>query len=259
MEKATREAKVHTSWVNPNEAYDTAVRRFVEGILDPRRSKRFLESLAAVAGKMAYFGRLNSLAQTLVKLTAPGVPDLYQGCELWDLSLVDPDNRRPVDYDLRRRLLDDLRARVGAGDRAALAADLLATAADGRVKLYVTSEALSLRRERPGLFAGAEYLPLEAEGAQVAHVVAFARRGAGAEAVTVVPRLCLRLAGGEQRPPLGELWGETWLHLPHAAPGARYIERHTGAALSVGERDGQAGLWMREVLATFPVALLERG
>ncbi|NTU85200.1 MAG: malto-oligosyltrehalose synthase, partial [Chloroflexales bacterium] len=209
MEKATREAKVHTSWVNPNEAYDAAVRRFVEGILDPRRSKRFLESLAALAERAAYFGRFNSLAQTLIKLTAPGVPDIYQGCELWDLSLVDPDNRRSVDYSLRQRLLAELQERMGEGDLAGLAADLLQSAADGRVKLYVTYGALCLRRERPGLFTGSEYLPLGAEGERAAHVVAFARRGAGGEAVSVAPRLCLGLAGGERRPPVGELWGNT--------------------------------------------------
>lgn len=257
MEKATREGKVHTSWVNPNESYDAAVRRFVEGVLDPRRSTRFLESLAGLAGTVAYFGRFNSLAQTLVKLTAPGVPDLYQGTELWDLSLVDPDNRRPVDYGRRRRLLAELRRR-GEKNRGTLAAELLAEAEDGRIKLYLVERALGLRREEPELFAAGAYLPLEAAGAAAAHVVAFGRQSDGAEALTVVPRLSLTLAGGEQRPPTGELWGDTWLCLPHAEAGARYVDRLTGAALMVGERDGQAGVALHEVLATFPVALLVR-
>ncbi len=258
MEKATREAKVHTSWVNPSAAYDEAVRRFVEGVLDPRRSGRFLESLAAFATHVAYFGRFNSLAQTLIKLTAPGVPDVYQGSELWDLSLVDPDNRRPVDYELRARLLAELRQRRATGGQAALAAELLAGAEDGRVKLYLLAEALGLRREAPGLFAGGAYLPLEAVGEQAAHAVAFARRGGGAEAVVVTPRLCLRLAAGERRPPTGELWGETWLALPHAEAGARYVDRLTGATLTAGERGGQVGLALREVLGALPVALLLR-
>jgi (1->4)-alpha-D-glucan 1-alpha-D-glucosylmutase len=258
MEKATREAKVHTSWVNPNEAYDAAVRRFVEGVLDPRRSGRFLESLAVFAGRVAYFGRWNSLAQTLIKLTAPGVPDLYQGCELWDLSLVDPDNRRPVDYTLRRRLLGQLRRRIAAGKAAALAAELLERAEDGRAKLYVTHAALALRREQPALFAEGAYLPLAAEGERAAHAVAFARAHGGAEAVIVAPRLSLRLAGGEPRPPLGELWGDTWLPLGGAEPGTRYVDQLTGAVLTAGERDGRASVHLGEVLASFPVALLVR-
>jgi (1->4)-alpha-D-glucan 1-alpha-D-glucosylmutase len=258
MEKATREAKVHTSWINPSEAYDSAVRRFVEGILDPRRSGRFLEDLASFSRPVAYFGRINSLAQTLIKLTAPGVPDIYQGTELWDLSLVDPDNRRPVDYGLRARLLAELRERAAAG-RGALAAELLAASDDeGRIKLYVVQEALALRQERPALFAQGDYLPLGAAGERAEHAVAFARRHGGDELITVAPRLPLRLAGGELRPPLGELWGDAWLALPHAAEGARYRDRLTGTALVVEALDGTPGLRMSEALETFPVALLER-
>ncbi len=257
MEKATREAKVYTSWVNPNEAYDTAMRRFVTGMLDPRRSKRFLESLAAFSRRAAYFGRFNSLAQTLVRLTAPGVPDLYQGTELWDLSLVDPDNRRPVDYALRVRLLAELRAQAAA-DLPGLAAELLEHAEDGRIKLHVVQAALALRRARPELFAEGAYLPLAAQGERAEHVVAFARRRHDDEALCVVPRLCFGLAGGEQRPPVGALWGDTVLALPHAAPGATYRDRLTGATHTVAEHNGGMGLALRELLARFPVALLER-
>jgi (1->4)-alpha-D-glucan 1-alpha-D-glucosylmutase len=257
MEKATREAKVHTSWINPNEAYDTAVRRFVEGVLDPRRSGRFLEDLASFSRPVAYFGRINSLAQTLIKLTAPGVPDIYQGTELWDLSLVDPDNRRPVDYGLRARLLAELRER--AADPGALAAELLAASDDeGRIKLYVIAAALGLRRERPALFAAGDYLPLVAAGERAEHAVAFARRHGGHELIVVAPRLSLRLAGGELRPPVGELWGDTWLALPHAEEGARYRDRLTGAALLVGSQDGAPCLRVSEALETFPVTLLVR-
>jgi (1->4)-alpha-D-glucan 1-alpha-D-glucosylmutase len=253
MEKATREAKVNTSWVNPNAAYDEAVRGFVAGILDPRRSKRFLDALATFARRVAFFGRFNSLTQTLVKLTAPGVPDIYQGCELWDLSLVDPDNRRPVDYGLRRRLLDEL----GQGEPdAGLAGELLERAADGRIKLHITQRALRLRRERPELFAAGDYLPLEAAGERAAHVIAYARRHAAAEVLVAAPRLSAVLSGGVERPPIGELWGDTWLATPHAAPGARYRDLLSGAALSVAGRDGAAGLALGELLALLPVALL---
>ena len=258
MEKATREAKVYTSWVNPNEAYDTAMRRFVTGMLDPRRSKRFLESLATFSRRVAYFGRFNSLAQTLVRLTAPGVPDLYQGTELWDLSLVDPDNRRPVDYALRSRLLAELRAQA-AVDLPGLAEQLLERAEDGRIKLHVVQAALALRRARPELFAEGAYLPLAAQGARAEHVVAFARRRhANDELVSVVPRLCVGLAGGEERPPVGALWGDTVLALPHAAPGATYHDRLTGATHTVAEHAGGASLALHALLAPFPVALLER-
>jgi (1->4)-alpha-D-glucan 1-alpha-D-glucosylmutase len=258
MEKATREAKVYTSWVNPSEAYDTAMRKFVEGILDPRRSMRFLDSLSSFAERIAYFGRFNSLAQTLIKLTAPGVPDIYQGCELWDLSLVDPDNRRPVDFALRKRLLAALHQRMAAGEHAILAAELLEHAADGRIKLYLSHSVLALRRERPALFAGAEYLPLTATGEQAAHAVAYARRSSDHEALVVAPRLSLSLADGELRPPLGALWGESRLVLPHAPVGARYCDRLTGVELRVSQHDDGPGFWLRELLASFPVALIER-
>jgi len=254
MEKATREAKVATSWINPNQAYDRAMRSFVEAIFDRRRSSRFLDSLATFAERIAYFGRFNSLAQTLIKLTAPGVPDIYQGCELWDLSRVDPDNRRPVDFAQRAQLLAELATRTH--DRPALARELLARAEDGRIKLYLTQRTLALRRERPTLFAGATYLPLSGQGEQSAHVVAFARRGGGFEALTVVPRLCVSLARGEQYPPLGTLWGETWLPLPHASPGDHYTNWLTGTHLSVSTIEGSPGIYVRDLLADFPVALL---
>jgi (1->4)-alpha-D-glucan 1-alpha-D-glucosylmutase len=258
MEKATREAKVNTSWINPNEVYDNAISRFVEGILDPRRSRRFLESLASFSQRVAYFGRFNSLAQALIKLTAPGVPDIYQGCELWDLSLVDPDNRRPVDYARRRRLLAEVRERMAMGDRRQPASEWLAQAVDGRVKLFVIVTALELRREHPTLFAEGAYVPLSADGPHAGHVVAFARRSAAAESLTVTPRLCLRLTKGEERPPIGEVWEDTWLPLPDVVPGSIYHDRLTGARLPVVVREGATGLWLREALATFPLALLQR-
>jgi (1->4)-alpha-D-glucan 1-alpha-D-glucosylmutase len=254
MEKATREAKVATSWINPNQAYDHAMRSFVEGILDRRRSSRFLDSLASFAERIAYFGRFNSLAQTLIKLTAPGIPDIYQGCELWDLSLVDPDNRRPVDFAHRAQLLAEL-ARF-THDRTTLARELLNQAEDGRIKLYLTQRTLTLRREQPTLFAGADYLPLSGQGEQSAHVVAFARHGGGLEALIVVPRLCVSLARGEQHPPLGALWGETWLPLPHVSADSRYTNWLTGTNLSVSVIQGTPGIYLRDLLADFPVALL---
>ncbi|MCS6888837.1 MAG: malto-oligosyltrehalose synthase [Chloroflexus sp.] len=259
MEKATREAKVNTSWINPNAAYDAAVQRFVTGILDPRRSRRFLESLDAFAKRIAFFGRFNSLTQTLVRLATPGVPDLYQGCELWDVSLVDPDNRRPVDFQRRAALLAELQAQRAARGALALAEELLATAADGRIKLYTIATALACRRDRPDLFQAGAYLPIYAAGPAADHVIAFARRHAEAgEVLAVAPRLTARLSGGREAPPVGELWGETWLPVPDIAPGTRYRNVFTDECLTVADHPAGPGLAMAGVLQRWPVALLVR-
>jgi (1->4)-alpha-D-glucan 1-alpha-D-glucosylmutase len=259
MEKATREAKVNTSWINPNVEYDAAVQRFVTGILDPRRSRRFLESLDAFANRIAFFGRFNSLTQTLVRMTTPGVPDLYQGCELWDFSLVDPDNRRPVDFRQRAQLLKELRQRRAMCDTAALAAELLTTAADGRIKLYTIATTLEFRRERPELFMSGAYLPLYANGIAAAHVIAFARRHPTAgEVVVVAPRLTARLSDGREIPPIGELWRETWLPLPEVAPGTRYYNLFTGEHLNTANHPTGPGLALADILCRWPLALLVR-
>ncbi|NJN17126.1 MAG: malto-oligosyltrehalose synthase [Oscillochloris sp.] len=257
MEKATREAKVVTSWINPNPEYDAAVHDFVHGILDPRRSKRFLESLANFSKRVAYFGRFNALTQALIKFTSPGVPDIYQGCELWDFSLVDPDNRRPVDYGLRKRLLRDLRQRTENGELASLAAELLEHAEDGRIKLYLTHRVLTMRREQPALFAEGEYLPLEVGGARAEHVIAYARRHGDAEMIVVAPRLTALLAQGEEVPPLGDLWHDTRLSLPESA-GTRYRDLFSGVELTVRADESGPGLALSEILSHFPIALLEK-
>src|SRR5437879_1000839 len=245
------EAKVHTSWINPNPKYDEAIAAFVEAILEPRRSREFLRDLTAFAARVAWFGALNSLAQTLIKVTAPGVPDFYQRRELWDLSLVDPDNRRPVDVTLRRRLLGDLdRALAAAADRPGFAAGLVEAKADGRVKLFLVREALAFRRARAALFADGGYRPLETRGTLAEHLCAFARVGEGGAALTVVPRLLARR--GVETLPLGrESWQDTALVVP-ADLGARFVNVLTGERLEV--RDD--ALPLGDVLAHFPVALL---
>ncbi|MBI4498659.1 MAG: malto-oligosyltrehalose synthase [Chloroflexi bacterium] len=261
MLKATREAKVHTSWVNPNEEYDAAVRDFVLGVLGEGGEDPFLHDLRAFQGRVAYYGQCNALAQVLLKLTAPGVPDLYQGTELWDFSLVDPDNRRPVDYAHRCTLLADLKAQVDAAgdDLTALAHDLLATGQDGRIKLYLTYRTLAFRRAHDQLFASGAYLPLEAGGTKRDHVVAFARTLGDQAALVVAPRLVVRLTGGVEQPPQGEsVWKDTWLALPHEQVGRRYRNCLTGEVLAVGEYDGAPGLPLAALCGHFPVALLER-
>jgi (1->4)-alpha-D-glucan 1-alpha-D-glucosylmutase len=228
VEKASREAKTHTSWIDPQPAYDTALRRFVEGVYADRA---LLDDVASFAEPLVAPGRVNSLAQTLVKLTAPGVPDIYQGCELWDLSLVDPDNRRPVDFGHRRALLE------AVGRPATTAADTWADADSGAPKLFLTHRALAVRQARPHAFdAKADYVPLAVQGRAAPHVVAFAR---GGEVATVVPRLVLGLHGE---------WGDTTVELP---PG-RWRDELGGA-----DHDG-GHVRMDELLAEFPVALLVR-
>ncbi len=193
MEKATREAKEHTSWIDPDPTYDKALRGFVEAIL---ADAAFTADLVEFVGPLVDRGRVVSLAQTLLKLTAPGVPDLYQGTEVWDLSLVDPDNRRPVDYAARRSLLEKVR-HLGPHDVRALDDE-------GATKLWTTWKALGVRRDHPEVFAGGAYEPVVGVGARAGHVVGFVR---GGKVATIVPRLVLGLAraGG---------WGDTTIELP---------------------------------------------
>jgi len=189
---------------------------------------------------------INSLAQTVLKLTAPGVPDTYQGTELWDFSLVDPDNRRPVAYDRRRELLAALN--VPREATPALARELLETIEDGRIKLWVTSRALQARRQNPGLFSEGDYLPATAAGASHDRVFAFARRHGGRSAIVAVPRLTRGLDG----------WGDTRLLFPGVKAGlnARYRNLFTGESHSLlPSKDGPA-LVVSDLFATLPFAVL---
>jgi (1->4)-alpha-D-glucan 1-alpha-D-glucosylmutase len=248
LEKGIKEAKVHTSWTHSNTEYEQAVRRFVDAILS---APDFVEDLAPFARRAAVLGRLSSLSQVALKCASPGVPDVYQGCELWDLSLVDPDNRRPVDYELRARLLSELASRLEGGPsaRAELAREVSSAAAlpDGRAKLLLLREALHARRQDPELFLKGEYLPLYAEGAHAANLVAFARRHDGRALLCVVPRLLNGLlAGGLGASAIA--W-DARLALP---PELRrdYVDVVTGA-----HRRG-ASLEVGELFSDFPVALL---
>jgi (1->4)-alpha-D-glucan 1-alpha-D-glucosylmutase len=259
MLKALHEAKVHTSWINPNAEYDEAIREFVGRILDEGASRPFLDDFRAFQRRVSDCGLYNSLSQTLLKLASPGVPDTYQGTELWDFSLVDPDNRRPVDYDRRRRMLQDLRSAIesAGGDLRELARDLVATKEDGRIKLYATHRSLACRRDHPGLFTAGEYIPLAAEGSKATHLFAFARRAGDDAAVVAVPRLVARLAVEPGSPPLGaEAWQDTTLILPAPDPGRRWCNVFTGEVLAPQDRDGQPALAAAGLFAHFPIALL---
>jgi (1->4)-alpha-D-glucan 1-alpha-D-glucosylmutase len=201
---------------------------------------------------LMFFGAINSLAQRVLTLTSPGNPDLYQGTELWDLSLVDPDNRRPVDYGLREQFLTELDHKAESGDLPALCAELLSNYQDGRIKLWTTMQVLRLRRDRRNLFHPGRYRPLHATGARQQHVVAFAREHNNQVAIVAVPRLSYTLAGGAMRAPLAELWENT--ELPAPPRSAEFLENvFTGEKIRV---TAQRTLLCREVFAHFPVALL---
>ena len=252
MEKATREAKTHTSWINPDPVYDEGLKDFVADVLRPG-DNAFLEDLAAFQPLVARMGMVNALAQTLVKLAAPGVPDVYQGQEVWDFSLVDPDNRRPVDFAMRRGMMEALDARAEEVDGVSLARELVDGWEDGRIKMHVTRAALRLRAAYPGVFGGGGYVPLAAEGDASAHLFAFARTAEDAAVIAVVPRLAATLMRGRGFAlPDAEAWRGTRIPLLPALRG-RYRNVLTGE-----EIDARESLDAADVLASFPVALLER-
>jgi (1->4)-alpha-D-glucan 1-alpha-D-glucosylmutase len=200
VEKAIREAKVHTDWLHPDPEYENAVRRFVDAILDPEQGRHFTMDFIPELRRVADAGRWNSLSALTLRLASPGIMDVYQGTELWDYSLVDPDNRRPVDYALRRRMLLRLKARVESGESPLkISEELLNRRADGRIKLYLLWRGLRLRRRAPSVFIGGEYAPLVVTGAREKHVVAFLRRDGGRITVAAAARffLGLKMAEGE--------------------------------------------------------------
>ncbi len=256
MGKAIKEAKVRTSWTNPDPDYDAAVARFVDACFDQDRSASFLDDVQAFKRRIERAGQHNALGQLVLKLASPGVVDTYQGCELWDLSLVDPDNRRPVDYELRARLLEAL-DREAAEDRAALCARLVETMEDGQVKLYVLAQGLRLIRRQAPLFRARGYRELRVGGHRAEAAVAFAREHEQSVVLTAVPRFtlsALEAAGG-----LTRAYEGTFVDLPEAYGGMMFRDVFTGREVRP-ERGVRGGvvLPLSPLLAGFPVILLER-
>ncbi len=259
MEKAIREAKVHTSWINANTAYEEGLQTFIGAILESGQKSPFVQDALPFLRRICAHGLYNSLSQTLLKLTCPGVPDTYQGTETWDFSLVDPDNRRAVDFDRLSDMMREIRRHTGAKrGLAEFAAELLASKEDGRIKLLVTLAALRLRQQYPDLFGvGGAYLPLELAGVHAENAVAFLRRAGSAAALTVAPRLTARLTK-QGEPPLGDLWGDTVVVLRDEAAGQVFRDLFTGARPVAVERNGATVLPMASLCAILPVALLIR-
>jgi (1->4)-alpha-D-glucan 1-alpha-D-glucosylmutase len=253
MTKALHEAKVNLSWINPNPEYVDAVNDFIARLLAPgdTRPNRFRDELERFTAPVAFFGAMNSLAQTLLKLTSPGVPDLYQGQELFDFSLVDPDNRRPVDFDTRQRDLSELALR-SSDSVGELLGDLLRDYHDGRIKLWTTMLALEFRRRHKELFSAGAYRPLYGSPDKAEHLIAFLRTHDRDSALVAVPRFSYTLMRGEMRAPLGEVWGVGELALPPGAP-QEFENVLTGELV---RQTPSRSLLCRELFARFPVALL---
>jgi (1->4)-alpha-D-glucan 1-alpha-D-glucosylmutase len=242
--KAAREAKLRTSWAAPDAAYEEALTGFVRRLLDPARGAPFLADARGFARAAALPGALNGLSQALLKLTVPGVPDIYQGCEMWDLSLVDPDNRRPVDYPARIAALEAL---DGAAPRR-----LLESWRDGRIKLHVVSRLLALRQREAALFRDGAYLPLTVSGAQADRICAFARVADGRACLVVAPRFFVGLIGEGGAAPLGEAWGDSVIALPDELAGRTWEGVLDGRRFT----DAAATISVATLLAELPVATL---
>jgi (1->4)-alpha-D-glucan 1-alpha-D-glucosylmutase len=257
MMKAVKEAKTHTSWTDPDEAYEASVKQFVRAILDPRTDSPFLGDVARFVHAIARAGLWNALARTLIHLTVPGTPDTYQGDELWNYSLVDPDNRRPVNYEHRLAYMAELALNEKTPDgRAALIRDLARAPEDPRLKLLVVRQALHARRAMPALFREGEYVPLAATGACADHVVAFARRHGGEAAMTIVPRLAMQLLRGERKQVAGEAWGDTRVALPGDLATMTWRSALTGREVRA-ERAAEGGaLGLAGLFADLPIDLL---
>ena len=255
MDKAAKEAKVRTSWIRPNHEHDRRMAEFIRTMLRWQPDNAFVADFDAFARPVAQAGMLNSLSQTLLKITSPGVPDFYQGTELWDLSLVDPDNRRPVDYSIRVAMLAEIK-RAAAVDRLALAKRLFANPSDGGIKMYVTTTALGLRGRNEMLFSQGAYTALKASGSRMRQVIAFAR-GTAEHQVTVAAGRFFAGVDGLPGGAAGEAtWSETFLSVPGDMRHESYVDLFTGHEIRADRGRDRRQLCMADIFAHLPVALL---
>ncbi len=253
MLKAMREAKVFTSWLNPSVPHEAAMKRFIHAVLSPD-NHAFREDFLQLHGNVARSGIYNSLAQLAVKIGAPGVPDLYQGSELWDFTLVDPDNRRPVDYEARARLLAGLDEECTRDGCSEVAARVLA-AGDDRLKLFATVRLLRARRDQRDIFTHGDYNPVDVQGSQRAHLFAFARTAGDRRLIVAVPRLIATLAPQVDVPPIGErVWGDTCLLPPAGVRRGGFHDLITDRCVPVQAETG--AIRAADVFERFPIAVM---
>jgi (1->4)-alpha-D-glucan 1-alpha-D-glucosylmutase len=248
MIKAAREGKQHTSWVDPDLRYERALTTHVAQLA---RSDPFRQEMAHLLSRIGPAAATNSLSAVILKSVSPGVPDFYQGSEMWDFTLTDPDNRHPVDFARLHGFLNGIPELEAPGSRLQRAKELLGHWPDGRIKLSVTRSLLHLRRERPALFDQGRYIALTAGGSKAPHAVGLARRFRRQWVLAIVPRLVIGLAGPGRFPTGAEVWGDSVMHLPDGAPTC-FIDLFTGA--SVEARNGR--LLLRDCLVALPVAVL---
>ncbi len=259
MLKAAREAKVHTSWINPGEAYEMALRHFVRNALGDLAHNTFLAEFSAFQQPLARCGLLQSLSQTLLKLTMPGVPDIYQGNDLWCFDLVDPDNRHSVDYAQRMAALQSLMQTSDDGLRTDLCRELMTQLEDGRAKLYLTWQALAVRNRFPQLFRDGDYIALDTDGTRAEHLVAFARRSGDVEVIVVAVRWFSRLpVAGRDMPPGTGCWADTSVGLPPGSSVASWRNVLTNEPAMAFLRGDELILATADLLRHFPLALLVR-
>lgn len=253
MQKALHEAKIHSSWINPNVEYERALDSFIANVLSSSADNAFLEDFQQFQAPIAKAGIWNSLSQLLLKIASPGVPDFYQGTELWSFRLVDPDNRGPIDFDLRRKIQDRLRAKI---DPAELLDRLVANPCDGAIKFYVMSRALQFRKENRELFSEGLYVPLASQGSRADHVIAFARTFEDRTVIALAGRLFLDFCKSSGTP-LGEaVWGNTSISLPKKLLSRSFQDVFTGESIGAEEQGGKITIPLAKVFSHCSVALL---
>lgn len=260
MRKAIREAKLHSSWRDPDPEYEDGVLRFVTKLLRPDSENRFYEDLTSFVKTISRFGLLNSLSQLLLKLTCPGVPDIYQGNEVWNFSLVDPDNRRAVDYNSIAKLLNELDGMGGEEPEALLAIEsLLENLEDGRAKLFVTAATLRLRKQCPELFSEGSYEPLTIQGPAEQHLCVISRALGRVRIIVVAPRFYGTRANGNFSSPseiVPNDWEDTSIGMPETELKPVYRNIFTGRTHQAQQLDKPPVLEVASLLHDFPVALL---
>lgn len=250
--KAAREAKTLTNWHSPNDDAESALTAFVDSILEESSKNLFMENFQSFQKQVAFYGAINSLSQVLLKAASPGIPDFYQGTELWDFSLVDPDNRRPIDFNPRKKLLYSL-METEESDLTSHISALLDTWYDGRIKLYLTHKVLSARNRYRDVFSCGDYLPLQTQGTRERHVSAFARRHGESWVISVTPRITTGISEAGIFPLGIKVWGDDMLILPDEAP-KEYINLLTSERIEPTSAGNSIRL--ADIFYQFPVALL---